>query len=150
MTANLCRSIICLIIILAREGESLQCWSCSSIYEPGCEDPFKPNDLTAGEEYFLVDCNRDYIINGSMVNPHLMDHIFGPDAKPYCRKTVRQVYGITIVNRGCSFGNFSEDCSNGYDTCDSTACHEDGCNTAPTLSRISMLFTPIITLLLLS
>ncbi|XP_063374498.1 uncharacterized protein LOC134662162 [Cydia amplana] len=142
-------SFICLIIILVREGESLQCWSCSSIYEPGCEDPFKPNDLTAGAEYFLVDCNHNYIINGSIEEQHLMEHVFGPDAKPYCRKSVRQVYGITIVHRGCSYGDFSNDCSNGRGTCDSTACYEDGCNAATALSRITSLYIPIITLLLL-
>ncbi|XP_048006953.1 uncharacterized protein LOC125242251 [Leguminivora glycinivorella] len=142
------RIIICLIIISVREGESLECWSCSSIYEPACEDPFKPSDLTGGAVYFLMDCRREYLLNGTMEDQELMDHVLGPDAKPYCRKRVRKIYGMTIVNRGCSIGDEDKDCSNGRGSCENLACYENGCNAAADLSRISLLFTPIITLLL--
>lgn len=118
--------IVLLIVIVAKSGSALSCWSCNSHFNKSCESlPSGKQDIKsipAEIRHFYVDCDS---LNDSFMGKYKV-----------CRKQEQNIGDQQRIIRGCGLESSSKPC---YKTANPPVktyvcqCEEDGCNVSSQL-----------------
>lgn len=123
--------VVALIVLsIAHRGTAIMCWECNSRYDPDCRDPFNNRSIA------LADCDQ-------------RTYSLAPLEKAtICRKIVQKISDEYRYVRSCGWlkeVKEGQDCIKRAGTfhvqVQYCQCHENGCNSAPTLrtSRLASL-----------